>query len=200
MKRKITFITTLMASCAFCCAQEAAPQPAQPESGAPVAAAAKPEIPQKFKERILAEFDKDKDGYLNDEELAAAKKAFVERKARFEKMRLEQTKKVMEQFDKNRDGVLSLDELSELVEHNRRMMFEMRSKLGGAEAKGDGSTPPPARFAPDGGKNRKFRGDASAESRREGRALRRFADYKARRPEITDLDSLAKPKESSEAK
>ena len=85
-----SLLLTLMAAAMPLMAQEAAPAP-QPAQPCPCH---KPHF-----KHILAKFDANKDGQLDDQEKAAMKEAFEARKAEFEK-------KILEKFDANKDGQL----------------------------------------------------------------------------------------------
>lgn len=164
-------------------------------------------ISPRFKERILKEFDKDGDGFLNEEELAAAKKAFAERKNRFETMRLEYAKKVMGEFDKDNDGKLSTEELSLLLEQHRRMMLELQRSYENGTAQvppefrhGEQRPQRPPRAEGD-RPQRRFGGDNNSPDARLGEKVKNIkerqkqGERQMKRPNIDDLDSLAKPKE-----
>lgn len=123
-------------------------------------------MPAALRARLLKEFDKDKDGYLNKEELDSAKKVLAERQAKFEEMQKRHSGRIIKQYDKDGDGKLSQEELIPLLENQMRMLFEARGKnkphprpdskdikgrgpadtppppVADAEAK-DGKTPPP---------------------------------------------------------
>lgn len=162
-------------------------------------------LPESFKNRMLKQFDKDGDGYLNEAELAEAKASLKERRKRFEEMQKKHAERVLKEFDKDGDGKLSAEELVPLIEKQRRMFAEMSSRRGRPDgvpqvrgerlrAKGammpppnvDGETPPPP--------------NADEAAPRQGKQLR--PDKRQMRPERPrfrhpmpeDLDELALPK------
>ena len=144
MKTKILSIITILM--AFAMSSFAQPPLPPSADSAPNADASK--ISPRFKERILKEFDKDQDGYLNEEEMATAKKSFAERRARFEQMRKSFAEKVMKDFDKDGNGSLNAVELEALLEQHRRALFE--AQQGNMQRQGpafDGQNrPTPPRF------------------------------------------------------
>lgn len=153
-------MAALMAS-GFCFA-EPADAPKAPEANAPKAPevkAPKEAMPEALKARLLREFDKDKDGYLNKEELQAAKKVLAERQAKFEEMQKRHCARIIKKYDKDGDGKLSEEELIPLLETQMRMLFEARGQNGPrpqrpdfreGRGKGPAGAPPPPPAARDG--------------------------------------------------
>ena len=89
-----SLLLTLMAAAMPIMAQEAAPAPAPGPHPTPACPCQNPHF-----KHMLAKFDANKDGQLDDQEKAAMKEAFEARKAEFEK-------KILEKFDANKDGQL----------------------------------------------------------------------------------------------
>ena len=89
-----SLLLTLIAASMPIMAQETAPAPAPDPAPQPPPACHKPHF-----KHILAKFDANKDGQLDEQEKAAMKTAFEARKAEFEK-------KMLEKFDANKDGQL----------------------------------------------------------------------------------------------
>lgn len=85
-------------------AQEAATAPAPTPDPQPAPPCRNPHF-----KHIMAKFDANKDGQLDEQEKAAMKAAFEARKAEFEK-------KMLEKFDANKDGQLDDQEKSAMKE------------------------------------------------------------------------------------
>ena len=118
-------MAALMAS-GFCFAEPAdADAPKAPDANAP-----KEAMPGALKARLLREFDKDKDGYLDKEELQAAKKVLAERQAKFAEIQKRHSAKIIKTYDKDGDGKLDQEELIPLLETQMRMLFEARGQNG----------------------------------------------------------------------
>lgn len=123
--RNIILMAALMAS-GFCFAEPAdADAPKAPDANAP-----KEAMPGALKARLLREFDKDKDGYLDKEELQAAKKVLAERQAKFAEIQKRHSAKIIKTYDKDGDGKLDQEELIPLLETQMRMLFEARGQNG----------------------------------------------------------------------
>ena len=147
-------MAALMAS-GFCFAEPAdADAPKAPDANAP-----KEAMPGALKARLLREFDKDKDGYLDKEELQAAKQALAERQAKFEEMQKRHSARIIKRYDKDGDGKLDQEELIPLLETQMRMLFEARGQNGPrpqrpdfreGRGKGPAGAPPPPPAARDG--------------------------------------------------
>lgn len=155
-------MAAIMAS-GFCFAEPAdADAPKTPEADAPKAPEAKAPkeaMPDALKARLLREFDKDKDGYLNKEELQVAKKVLAERQAKFEEMQKRHCARIIKKYDKDGDGKLGEEELIPLLETQMRMLFEARGQNGlraqrpdfrEGRGKGPAGAPPPPPAARDG--------------------------------------------------
>lgn len=200
MKKIISIICALSFAAMPTFAEDGAPKQEQPAN------ADSQKLPESFKNRMLKQFDKDGDGYLNEAELAEAKASLQERRKRFEEMQKKHAERVLKEFDKDGDGKLSAEELVPLIEKQRRMFAEMSSRRGRPDgvpqvrgerprAKGammpppnaDGETPPPSP-------------NADEAAPRQGKQLR--PDKRQTRPERPrfrhpmpeDLDELALPK------
>lgn len=199
MKKIISIICALSFAAMPMFAEDGAPKQEKPAN------ADSQKLPESFKNRMLKQFDKDGDGYLNEAELAEAKASLKERRKRFEEMQKKHAERVLNEFDKDGDGKLSAEELVPLIEKQRRMFAEMSSRRGRPDgvpqvrgerprAKGammpppnvDGDTPPPP--------------NADEAAPRQGKQLR--PDKRQMRPERPrfrhpmpeDLDELALPK------
>lgn len=199
MKKIISIICALSFAVMPMFAEDGAPKQEKPAN------ADSQKLPESFKNRMLKQFDKDGDGYLNEAELAEAKASLKERRKRFEEMQKKHAERVLKEFDKDGDGKLSAEELVPLIEKQRRMFAEMSSRRGRPDgvpqvrgerprAKGammpppnvDGETPPPP--------------NADEAAPRQGKPLR--PDKRQMRPERPrfrhpmpeDLDELALPK------
>ena len=199
MKKIISIICALSFAAMPMFAEDGAPKQEKPAN------ADSQKLPESFKNRMLKQFDKDGDGYLNDAELAEAKASLKERRKRFEEMQKKHAERVLKEFDKDGDGKLSAEELVPLIEKQRRMFAEMSSRRERPDgvpqvrgerprAKGammpppnvDGETPPPS--------------NADEAAPRQGKQLR--PDKRQMRPERPrfrhpmpeDLDELALPK------
>ena len=199
MKKIISIICALSFAAMPMFAEDGAPKQEKPAN------ADSQKLPESFKNRMLKQFDKDGDGYLNEVELAEAKAYLKERRKRFEEMQKKHAERVLKEFDKDGDGKLSAEELVPLIEKQRRMFAEMSSRRGRPDgvpqvrgerprAKGammpppnvDGETPPPP--------------NADEAAPRQGKQLR--PDKRQMRPERPrfrhpmpeDLDELALPK------
>ena len=99
-----SLLLTLIAASMPIMAQETAPAPAPDPAPQPPPACHKPHF-----KHILAKFDANKDGQLDEQEKAAMKTAFEARKAEFEK-------KMLEKFDANKDGQLDDQEKAAMKE------------------------------------------------------------------------------------
>lgn len=122
MKLKNILLTFAILSSGLCFAQEPSPEAQEaPEN-------AKQAMPAGLRARLLREFDKDKDGYLNKEELDAAKKVLAERQAKFAEMQKRHSGRIIKQYDKDGDGKLNQEELIPLLENQMRMLFEARGR------------------------------------------------------------------------
>lgn len=199
MKKIISIICALSFAAMPMFAEDGAPKQEKPAN------ADYQKLPESFKNRMLKQFDKDGDGYLNEAELAEAKASLKERRKRFEEMQKKHAERVLKEFDKDGDGKLSAEELVPLIEKQRRMFAEMSSRRGRPDgvpqvrgerprAKGammpppnvEGETPPPP--------------NADEAAPRQGKQLR--PDKRQMRPERPrfrhpmpeDLDELALPK------
>lgn len=215
--KSILFVTALLSS-SFCFAEEV--QATAAEQQAPSAAAADTakdtaasDMPKAMKARLLKEFDKDGDGFLNKDELDAAKKVLAQRQQKFEEMQKRHAARILKQYDKDGDAKLSQEELIPLLENQMRMLFEARSDNRGNAKKGDmrpnfrgGKNapdmppPPPSAGAED--KPQAQSDSAPANVRRDRRPRGDFEKGKGRpeaprrdmrRPTEADLDALAKP-------
>lgn len=199
MKKIISIICALSFAAMPMFAEDGAPKQEKPAN------ADSQRLPESFKNRMLKQFDKDGDGYLNEAELAEAKASLKERRKRFEEMQKKHAERVLKEFDKDGDGKLSAEELVPLIEKQRRMFADMSSRRGRPDGvpqvrgerprvKGammpppnaDGETPPPP--------------NADEAAPRQGKQLR--PDKRQMRPERPrfrhpmpeDLDELALPK------
>lgn len=72
--------------------------------------------PHKLPPEVIAKFDKDGDGKLNEEEKAAAKAARGEREGKMKK-------EMLEQFDADKDGKLNDDEKAAMREEMKKRML-----------------------------------------------------------------------------
>lgn len=180
----------------------------------------KGEMPKGLKAKLLKEFDKDKDGFLNKEELDAAKKVLAERQAKFEEMQKRHAERIMKKYDKDGDGKLSQEELVPLLETQMRMLFEARGNQNSHQRPNfrdnkDGNPndmppPPPAlgskecpapecdaqADAPRADKKdapKGKRGERHGDKSAKGKPDERKAKPEMRRPTEADLDALAKP-------
>lgn len=79
---------------------------------------------------VIAKFDKDGDGKLNDDEKAEAKAARGERKAKFKQ-------EMLEKFDSDGDGKLNDDEKAAMREGMKKNMLEKFDKDGDGELNED---------------------------------------------------------------
>ncbi len=125
-------LTTILCAFSFAALPIFAEGEAPKAEATPAPEAQKPtsKLPEFFKKRILNQFDKDKDGFLDDAELAAAKASLVERRNRFEEMQKRHAKRVLKEFDKDNDGKLSAEELVPLIEKQRRMFADISNRRG----------------------------------------------------------------------
>lgn len=82
--------------------------------------------PHKLPPEIIAKFDKDGDGKLNEEEHAAAKAAR-------EEMQAARKKEMLEKFDKDGDGKLNEEEKMAAHEGMKKKMLEKFDKDGDGE-------------------------------------------------------------------
>ena len=206
---KLKNISIMACALSFCALPSFAQSAPEASGAAPEAAAAdnaaadaqKGKLPEAFKKRILRQFDKDGDGYLNETELAAAKASLKERRQRFEEMQKKHAQKMIEEFDKDGDGKLSAEELVPLIEKQRRMFADMsaRPQNRRAEARGEGrgergerfrrdrsekpDLPPPPQAQQDG---------ATPPADAQRRGPRQMPNI-LRHPSPEDLDELAKP-------
>lgn len=80
----------------------------------------------KLPPEIIAKFDKDGDGKLNEEELKAAKAAR-------EEMEAARRKEMLEKFDKDKDGELNEDEKEAMRAEIKKRMLEKFDKDGNGE-------------------------------------------------------------------
>lgn len=205
-KKLISIICTLSFAAMPIFAEDGAPKQEQPAN-----AESQTKLPESFKNRMLKQFDKDGDGYLNEAELAEAKASLKERRKRFEEMQKKHAEGVLKEFDKDGDGKLSAEELVPLIEKQRRMFADMSSRRGRPDGfpqvRGErlrpkgammppppnagGETPPPPPNADEAAPRQKqLRPD-----RRQMRPERpRF-----RHPMPEDLDELALPKAEAKA-
>lgn len=124
MKLNNILLTFAILSSGLCFAQE--PNPEAQET--PKAEKQANTMPAGLRARLLREFDKDKDGYLNKEELDAAKKVLAERQAKFAEMQKRHSSRIIKQYDKDGDGKLDQEELIPLLENQMRMLFEARGR------------------------------------------------------------------------
>lgn len=204
MKKLISIICALSFAAMPAFAEDGAPKREQPEN-----AQSQSKLPPSFKNRMLKQFDKDGDGYLNEAELAEAKASLKERRKRFEEMQKKHAESVLKEFDKDGDGKLSAEELVPLIEKQRRMFADMSSRRGrpdaalqvrGERLRAKGAmTPPP----PDAGvevppppPNAKEAAPRQARQMRPDRQMRRDRPQ-FRHPMPEDLDELALPKSES---
>ncbi|MBR4597471.1 MAG: EF-hand domain-containing protein [Opitutales bacterium] len=130
--KKLALALCALSFCALPSIAQDAAAPSAPE--APSAEAKKGKLPEDFKARILRQFDKDGDGYLNETELAAAKSSLKERKRRFEEMQKKHAQTMVEEFDKDGDGKLSAEELVPLIERQRRMFADASDRAANRRA------------------------------------------------------------------
>ena len=86
--------------------------------------------PHKLPPEVIAKFDKDGDGKLNDEEHAAAKAGRKE-------MMEARKKEMLEKFDKDGDGQLNDAEKEAMKEARKKMMLEKFDKDGDGELNDD---------------------------------------------------------------
>jgi hypothetical protein len=82
--------------------------------------------PHKLPPEVIAKFDKDGDGKINEEERAAAKAAR-------EEMQAARKKEVLEKFDKDGDGKLNDEERMAAHEGMKKKMLEKFDKDGDGE-------------------------------------------------------------------
>jgi Ca2+-binding EF-hand superfamily protein len=80
-------------------------------------------LPPQVREKLVAEFDKDGDGQLNDEERQAARAAFQAKMA-------ERHKEALDQYDTDRDGKLSDDERKALIADRKKEFMAKHDKDG----------------------------------------------------------------------
>lgn len=201
MKIKIFAFAAALASLAGVSAAQEAGSPAPLTPSAP--AAREGRLPKNFKARILKDFDKDADGYLNASELAAAKEFLAQLQAKFERMQRRHAEKVMEEFDSNSDGRLDLEELIPLLEKQRRMFMEAMADMqtpdgrkrmqeimrGPRDGRRDGR--------PNAGRGGEFRPGREPGARGDSaRGAEGPRPSPMRRPSPDDLDELALPAQS----
>lgn len=153
-------------------------------------------LPQMAKDRILERFDKDGDGYLNEEELAEAKRAVAERQAKIEEMQQRHAQRIIKEYDRDGDGKLSAEELIPLLEKHRRMYADLMEASGMAPR--PGGHPGPGIHNPDDRRPviRPGRGEGPREMREHRREHPPQRPERLRRSPITpdDLNELALPK------
>lgn len=89
-----------------------------------------PRPPHKLPPEVIAKFDKDGDGKLNDDEKAEAKAARGEREAT-------RKKEMLEKFDADKDGKLNDDEKAAMREEVKKKMLEKFDKDGDGELNED---------------------------------------------------------------
>ena len=82
-----------------------------------------PRPPHKLPPEVIAKFDKDGDGKLNDDEKAEAKAALGEREAA-------RKKEMLEKFDADKDGKLNDDEKAAMREEVKKKILEKFDKDG----------------------------------------------------------------------
>ena len=82
-----------------------------------------PRQPHKLPPEVIAKFDKDGDGKLNDDEKAEAKAARGEREAA-------RKKEMLEKFDADKDGKLNDDEKAAMREEVKKKILEKFDKDG----------------------------------------------------------------------
>jgi len=82
-----------------------------------------PRPPHKLPPEVIAKFDKDGDGKLNDDEKAEAKAARGEREAA-------RKKEMLEKFDADKDGKLNDDEKAAMREEVKKKILEKFDKDG----------------------------------------------------------------------
>ena len=82
-----------------------------------------PRPPHKLPPEVIAKFDKDGDGKLNDDEKAEARAASGEREAA-------RKKEMLEKFDADKDGKLNDDEKAAMREEVKKKMLEKFDKDG----------------------------------------------------------------------
>lgn len=212
MKLKNILLTFAILSSGLCFAQE--PNPEAQET--PKAEKQANTMPAGLRARLLREFDKDKDGYLNKEELDAAKKVLAERQAKFAEMQKRHSGRIIKQYDKDGDGKLDQEELIPLLENQMRMLFEARgrdrphSRPGPRQGLGRGPAdvppPPPHKAgkradkkpgpAARDGQGKHLRGEKGKprpDRERMGAGRPEGPRPEMRRPTEADLEALAKP-------
>ncbi|MBR6389042.1 MAG: EF-hand domain-containing protein [Opitutales bacterium] len=210
--KNISIMACALSFCAVLSFAQSAPEAADSAPAAAAESAAadaqKGKLPEAFKKRILRQFDKDGDGYLNETELAAAKASLKERRQRFEEMQKKHAQKMIEEFDKDGDGKLSAEELVPLIEKQRRMFADMSARSqnrraeGRAEGRGEGRGERGERFRRDRGEKPDL--PPPPQARQDGatppppppdvqrRGPRQLPNM-LRHPSPEDLDELAKP-------
>lgn len=208
MKIKIFAFAAALASLAGVSAAQEAGSPAPLPPSAP--AEREGRLPENFKARILKDFDRDGDGYLNASELAAAKEFLAQRQAKFEQMQRRHAEKIMEEFDSNSDGRLDLEELIPLLEKQRRMFMEAIADMqtpdgrkrmqeimrGPRDGRRDGRRPEagPGGDRPNPGRGGEFRPGREPGARGDSeRGAEGPRPAPMRRPSPDDLDELALP-------
>ncbi|MBO7521023.1 MAG: EF-hand domain-containing protein [Opitutales bacterium] len=201
---KLKNIAIIACAFSFCAIPSFGQDAAAPAAGAAESASAesqKGKLPEAFKKRILRQFDKDGDGYLNEAELAAAKASLKERRQRFEEMQKKHAQKMIEEFDRDGDGKLSAEELVPLIEKQRRMFADASARPQNRRPEGRGERgerprrdrgerpdlPPTPAQAQSGGSTPPPPPDAQ---RRGPRPMPNIM----RHPSPDDLDELAAPK------
>ena len=125
---KLKILTSLLGICAF--AGLAYAQDAEPTEDVktPAAETAK-KLPPEAKAIILKNFDKDGDGFLNDEELAEARQAIERRKERLLERQKLAVRAILKEFDANGDGKLDETELLPFIAKQNQLFAEMRAQL-----------------------------------------------------------------------
>lgn len=86
-------------------------------------------LPPEAKAMILRDFDKDGDGYLNEEELAEARRFIEQRRERFLERQKAFAQSIIKEFDKDGDGKLGEDELLPFLIRQHQIFAELRMHL-----------------------------------------------------------------------